>query len=82
MLALEAGWNMITPVPLRVTFCPKPRGPYPDMDNAIAAFKAAQDGIADVWWVNDRTLNITYEMGDRCKDGGVIVEIMVSGAAS
>ena len=32
---------------VRVTFCPKPFGPIPDRDNAIAAFKAAQDGIAD-----------------------------------
>ena len=61
--------------PIRVTFCPKPRGVYPDMDNCIAAFKAAQDGIADALKVNDRDLTVTYAMGERCKYGAVIVEI-------
>jgi len=61
---------------VRVTFCPKSRGPFPDRDNAIAAFKAAQDGIADALGVNDRDLIFTHEFGDRCKDGGVIVDIM------
>jgi crossover junction endodeoxyribonuclease RusA len=61
--------------PIRVTFCPKPRGVYPDMDNCIAAFKAAQDGIADALKVNDRDLTVTYAFGERCKYGAVIVEI-------
>ena len=61
--------------PIRVTFCPKPLGPKPDLDNCIAAFKAGQDGLADALGVNDRDLRFTYEMGDRCKDGAVIVEI-------
>lgn len=61
---------------IRITFCPKSRGPLPDMDNAIAAFKAGQDGIADALGVNDRDLIFTHEFGDRCKDGGVIVDIV------
>jgi hypothetical protein len=61
--------------PIRVTFCPMPRGPYPDKDNCIAAFKAAQDGIADALKANDRDFVMSYEMGDRCKYGAVIVEI-------
>ena len=61
---------------IRVTFCPKPLGPRPDMDNCIASFKAGQDGIADALGVNDRDLIVTHEMGGRCKDGGVIVEIL------
>ena len=64
--------------PVRVTFCPKSRGPMPDRDNCIAAFKAGQDGLADALRVNDRDLTVTYEMGERCKDGGVIVEIGAS----
>ena len=40
--------------PIRITFCPKSRGPMPDMDNCIASFKAGQDGIADALGVNDR----------------------------
>ena len=67
--------NGSKPGPIRVTFCPKPFGPMPDMDNCIAAFKAGQDGLADAMGVNDRELRFTYEMGDRCKDGAVIVEI-------
>ena len=62
--------------PIRVTFCPKAMGPMPDMDNCIAAFKAGQDGIADALGVNDRDLIVTHEMGGRCKDGAVIVEIL------
>lgn len=61
---------------VRVTFCPKSRGPIPDKDNCIAAFKAGQDGIADAFGVNDRDLTVVHEFGDRCKDGGVIVDIL------
>lgn len=64
--------------PVRVTFCPKSRWPMPDRDNCIAAFKAGQDGLADALRVNDRDLTVTYEMGERCKDGGVIVEILAA----
>lgn len=64
--------------PIRVTYCPKPLGPTPDLDNCIAAFKAAQDGLADAFGVNDRDLIVTYRMGERCKDGAVIVEIGVT----
>lgn len=62
--------------PVRVTFCPKSKGPAPDLDNAIAAFKSGQDGIADALGVNDRDLSVSYAFGERCKDGAVIVEIM------
>jgi crossover junction endodeoxyribonuclease RusA len=65
----------VAPGPVRITFCPKPLGPKPDRDNCISACKAYQDGIADALGVNDRDLIVTYEMGERCKDGGVIVEI-------
>jgi hypothetical protein len=60
---------------VRVTFCPKSRGPLPDRDNCISAFKAGQDGIADALRVNDRDLTVKHFMGERCKDGAVIVEI-------
>jgi crossover junction endodeoxyribonuclease RusA len=61
---------------IRVTFCPKPKGPIPDKDNCIAAFKAGQDGIADALKINDRDLIFIHEMGGRCKDGGVIVDFL------
>lgn len=63
------------PAPIRVTFCPKSRGPVPDDDNCIAAFKSARDGIADAMGINDREMIVKYEMGGRCKDGAVIVEV-------
>lgn len=61
---------------VRITFCPKPFGPLPDKDNCISAFKAGQDGIADALGVNDRDLIVTHEFGSRCRDGGVIVDII------
>lgn len=82
MTARDFGWHKLPAMPLRVTFCPKPKGPAPDMDNAIAAFKSGQDGLADVWRINDRDMRITHDMGDRCKDGAVIVEILTSGVVS
>lgn len=61
--------------PITLTFCPKPLGPKPDLDNCIAAAKSLQDGLADAFGVNDRDLTVKYRMGERCKDGAVIVEI-------
>lgn len=63
------------PGKVHLIFCPKPFGPKPDMDNCIAAAKSLQDGLADAMGVNDRELRLTYEIGGRCKDGAVIVEI-------
>lgn len=61
--------------PVRIIWCPKPTGPFPDRDNAIAACKALQDGIADAMRVNDSKLTVSYAFGERCKNGAVIVEI-------
>lgn len=67
--------NGAKPGRVDLIFCPKPFGPPPDLDNCIAAFKAGQDGLADAMGINDRGLTFTYAIGDRCKDGAVIVEI-------
>lgn len=78
-LALEKGANRLTgPFSITVTFCPRGRGPVPDLDNCIASFKAGQDGLCDALRINDRDLNghVNYQIGDRSKDGGVIVEVM------
>ncbi|RWR28820.1 endodeoxyribonuclease RusA [Sinirhodobacter populi] len=80
--AMERGAHKLSgPFRLSVTFCPKSRGPLPDMDNLVASFKAGQDGLADVLHVNDRDLAVTYAIGERCKDGGVIVDIHQNEAA-
>lgn len=59
---------------LKVIFHPKARGPVPDKDNCIAAFKAGQDGLADALRVNDRDLNVTHEIS-AVRSGSVVVEI-------
>lgn len=43
-----------SPIPLHITVYPKAKGPAPDPDNAVAACKAAIDGIADALAINDR----------------------------
>jgi len=61
---------------LRVIFCPPDRRPR-DRDNAIAAFKAGQDAIADVTGIDDHKFQVTYApgWGNPIKGGAVIVEI-------
>lgn len=56
------------------TFCP-PNRQRRDLDNLIAAHKAANDGIADALNVNDRDFQLAYAMGEVVKGGKVIVEI-------
>lgn len=64
------------PAQIVIVFCPKSRGPIPDRDNRIGAFKAGQDALADVLRINDRDFpDPIYELGDRCKDGAVILEL-------
>lgn len=76
-LAREAGWHMREAMPekIAIEFCPPSGWRTGDMDNLIARFKAGQDGLADALRVNDAKLNMTHAMGDRCKDGAVIVTI-------
>ena len=81
-LALEAGWHKVSvpdgaDIRVSLTFCPPPRGPVPDLDNALTAQKGALDALAAVLRVNDRRFRISIQAGDRCRDGGVIVEIEV-----
>ena len=61
---------------VRVTFCPKPFGPIPDRDNAIAAFQGGSRWDRRRLGVNDRDMIVTHEFGNRCKDGAVIVDIL------
>ncbi len=61
---------------LIVTLCPKPRGPVPDADNISAAIKAAQDGVADAYKVDDRTFGQPRILiGERTALGGVSIVI-------
>lgn len=64
------------PSRLVITVRPKPRGPLPDKDNASAAMKAYQDGIALALGINDATLaEPRILFGDRHPLGAVIVEV-------
>ena len=81
-LALEAGWHKVSvpdgaDIRVSLTFCPPPRGPVPDLDNALTAQKGALDALAAVLRVNDRRFRISIQAGDRCRDGAVIVRMEV-----
>lgn len=62
---------------ITITFHPSCNRPYRNLDNAIAAFKAGQDGIADAWGIDDKdiTPNYTPEFGEPVKGGKVVVEV-------
>ena len=59
---------------LKITFHP-PDKRKRDLDNAIASFKAGQDGLADAWKVDDYRFSVSYAIGDIIKHGGVSVHI-------
>ena len=61
------------PVKLAITFHPKTAN-LPDLDNAIASFKAYQDGIAQALGVDDSQFLPTYAIGAPVKGGRVDVE--------
>jgi crossover junction endodeoxyribonuclease RusA len=57
-----------------VTFCP-PDKRLRDLDNAIASFKSAQDGVAEAIYVDDSKWAVSYRFGDVVKGGRVVVEL-------
>jgi crossover junction endodeoxyribonuclease RusA len=59
---------------ITVTFCP-PDKRRRDLDNAIASFKASQDGIADALGIDDSKWSVSYRFGDVVKGGRVVVEL-------
>jgi len=60
---------------LKMTFCP-PDNRIRDIDNAFASCKAALDGIAAAWGVNDRDFTFSLEWGAPVKGGRVLVEVV------
>ena len=77
-IAREAGWHKQT-IPddaklhMRLIYCPPSRGGVPDDDNVLAAHKGARDAFAAVLKIDDRRIRGEAVLGERCKDGGVIV---------
>ena len=59
-----------------LTFHPSCNRPKRNIDNAIASFKAGQDGLADAWGVDDCEFEILYRIkfGEVIKGGAVIIE--------
>ena len=72
----QIGWIAKTHPPLKefkLTFYP--RRSDADRDNAIASFKAGQDGLQDAWGINDRDFIIHYQpLAKSVKGGKVIIE--------
>jgi hypothetical protein len=62
-------------IPMRWTFHPKTANAV-DIDNLVASCKAAADGIAKAWGVDDSMFRPTYELGEVMKDGLVCVEVL------
>jgi crossover junction endodeoxyribonuclease RusA len=70
-------WTRGGPPPqaqITITFCP-PDKRRRDLDNAIASFKASQDGIADALGIDDSNWAVSYRFGEVVKGGRVIVEL-------
>lgn len=74
MLAKEALGRATLEKPLKavVTFCP-PDERKRDLDNMIASFKAAQDGIALAIGVDDSEWDVSYQRGPVKRRGEVLV---------
>lgn len=72
--ALAGRGNPAYPPRVAITFCPPDRRAR-DLDNMIASFKAAQDGIADALSLNDSVFRPTYEIGGVEANGRVIVTL-------
>ena len=61
---------------IRITVYPKARGPAPDRDNCIAAFKAYQDGIADGLGLNDATFPAPEVRISETRRASFVVEVV------
>jgi crossover junction endodeoxyribonuclease RusA len=77
MEVIGADWDELTfngSPTITITFCP-PDKRRRDLDNAIASFKSAQDGIADALGIDDSRWDVSYRFGDVVKGGRVVVEL-------
>jgi crossover junction endodeoxyribonuclease RusA len=57
-----------------ITFCP-PDKRRRDLDNCVASFKSAQDGVSDALGIDDSKWAVSYRFGDVIKGGRVVVEL-------
>lgn len=63
-------------VHLTITYCP-PDKRRRDRDNVEAAGKAARDGLADAWGIDDSRFVITSRWGEVVRGGAMVVEFEV-----
>lgn len=70
-----AGGEAFAPSQIIIHVHAKPRGPFPDKDNCIAAYKAFQDGIADALALNDATFPAPQVRFSPDRDGRFVVEM-------
>lgn len=63
-------------VHLTITYCP-PDKRRRDRDNVEASGKAARDGLADAWGVDDSCFVITSRWGEVVRGGAMVVEFEV-----
>lgn len=80
--AMSGNWQRKTlpegVVLLDLHFCPPTRRSF-DLDNALAAMKAALDGLSAVLRVDDRWFSPRLHRGDVRKGGGVVVVAEATG---
>lgn len=66
-------------IPVTLYIYAKPKGPYPDADNCIAAMKSSFDGIADALGVNDRDFSAPAVIYAEPREGRVAVRLFAPG---
>lgn len=78
-LALEAGCPPEQDTyHLSIIFYP-PDDRHRDLDNCLASIKAALDGIADAWHVNDKQFRpITIDFGDVKAPSKISIEVLTT----
>ena len=60
---------------LKIVFHP-PTNAHRDLDNCLASIKAALDGIAEAWQVNDKQFRpITIDFGEKVKGGKIVITV-------
>lgn len=65
-------------IPVTLYIYAKPKGPYPDADNCIAAMKSSFDGIADALGINDRDFLAPAVIYAEPREGRVAVRLFHS----
>lgn len=84
--AKAAGWTRAPDgtceVIVTLTFCPPSRTSRFDLDGALSACKGLLDGLAQGLGVDDAIFVPVLRRGDKCKNGGVIVDARIVGGGA